>query len=271
MSLLYQGDGMDLGIQGKCAFVAGASKGLGYAAALQLAKEGVNVGICARTESELHDAAGRIREETTVDVVALPGDVTNPEDLDEIFQEIERRWNRLDILVTNAGGPPAGTFDQTDPGQYREATELNLQSTVEMVHRGIDLMRKHQWGRVIAITSLSVKQPLNNLILSNTSRAGVVSFCKTVANSVAEEGITVNVVCPGHFKTQRSINLLEKWAEDSGKTADEIEREQTADVPMKRYGEPKELADVITFLASERASYLTGTSIQVDGGTVKGI
>lgn len=262
---------MDLGLQGKCAFVAGASRGLGFAAALQLAREGVNVAICSRTEEELHEAARRIREETTVEVITLSGDVTDQEDLDRIFRKIEEHWTRLDILIANAGGPPAGSFDQVEPVQYRAAAELNLQSTVEMVYRAIPLMRRHQWGRIVAITSLSVKQPLDNLILSNTSRAGVVTFCKTVANSVGEDGITVNVVCPGHFKTQRSIDLLESWAEDEGKSTEEIEHERTADVPLKRYGEPGELADVITFIASERASYLTGTAIQVDGGAVKGI
>jgi len=262
---------MDLGIQGKCAFVAGASQGLGYATAMQLAREGVNVAICARTESKLHEAAETIRQETDVEVIALPGDVTNRDDLDQMFDTISNDWHRLDILVTNAGGPPAGTFREVTPDQYREATDLNLQSTIEMVYRALPLMKTHQWGRIIAITSISVKQPVDGLILSNTARAGVVSFCKTVANQVGEDGITVNVVCPGHFKTQRSIDLMESWAASSGKTAEEIEAEKSDAVPLKRYGEPVELADAITFLASERASYITGASIQVDGGIIKGI
>ncbi|HKJ68336.1 MAG TPA: SDR family NAD(P)-dependent oxidoreductase, partial [bacterium] len=194
---------MDLGLKGKCAFVAGASKGLGFATALQLAHEGVNVAVCARTESTLHEAADKIRAETDVEVLVLSGDVRNNSNLDSIFDRITDDWHRLDVLVTNAGGPPAGTLDEIDPEQYRGATELNLQSTVEMVYRALPLMRKHHWGRIIAITSVSVKQPIDNLILSNTSRAGVVAFCKTVANQVGRDGITVNVICPGNFRTQR--------------------------------------------------------------------
>ncbi|MCF7802804.1 MAG: SDR family oxidoreductase [Candidatus Marinimicrobia bacterium] len=262
---------MDLGLQGKCAFIAGASKGLGYATALQLAREGANVAICARTESDLHEAAESIRSETDVEVLTLPGDVSNTIDLDEIFDAIEKEWHRLDILVTNAGGPPAGTYEQVEPAQYRDATDLNLQSTIEMTYRALPLMKKHEWGRIIAITSVSVKQPIDNLILSNTARAGVVSFCKTLANSVGEVGITVNVVCPGNFRTQRSIDLLNKWAEDAGITPEEMEAQRVSAVPLNRYGEPQEMADTIAFLASERASYITGTSIQVDGGLVKGI
>ncbi len=262
---------MDLGLQGKCAFVAASSQGLGFATAMQLAKEGVNVALCARTEADLHKAAEKIRSETSVEVLIFPGDVTNTLDLDEIFHAIEEEWHRLDILVTNAGGPPAGTFDQIQPAQFREATDLNLQSTVEMVYRAIPLMRRHHWGRIVAITSLSVKQPVNNLILSNTARAGVVTFCKTVANSVAKDGITVNVVCPGHFKTQRSIELLRSWAKDSDIDVDEMEKQRSEEIPMKRYGEPQELADMITFLASDRAAYVTGTAIQVDGGIIQGV
>ncbi len=262
---------MDLGLQGKCAFVAASSQGLGFATAMQLAKEGVNVALCARTEADLHKAAEKIRSETSVEVLIFPGDVTNTLDLDEIFHAIEEEWHRLDILVTNAGGPPAGTFDQIQPAQFREATDLNLQSTVEMVYRAIPLMRRHHWGRIVAITSLSVKQPVNNLILSNTARAGVVTFCKTVANSVAKDGITVNVVCPGHFKTQRSIELLRSWAKDSDFDVDEMEKQRSEEIPMKRYGEPQELADMITFLASDRAAYVTGTAIQVDGGIIQGV
>jgi 3-oxoacyl-[acyl-carrier protein] reductase len=262
---------MDLGLQGKCAFIAGASRGLGFATAKQLAKEGVNVAICARTEADLHEAAEKIKAEAQSEVFPIPGDVSNTIDLDRIFDEITERWHRLDILVANAGGPPAGGLDEIEPAQYREAVDLNLQSTVEMVYRALPLMRKHHWGRIVTITSVSVKQPVDNLILSNTSRAGIVTFSKTVANKVASEGITVNVVCPGHFKTQRSIDLLESWAESSGKSADEIEKERAAEIPVKRYGKPEELADTITFLASERASYITGTAIQVDGGLIRGV
>jgi len=262
---------MDLGLQGKCAFIAGASQGLGFATALQLAREGVNVAICARTESTLHTAAEQIREETDVEVLALPGDVTNTLDLDEIFSEIKEKWHRLDILVTNAGGPPAGNYRQVEPADYRAATDLNLQSTIEMSYRALPLMKKHQWGRIVAITSLSVKQPIDNLILSNTARAGVVTFCKTLANSVGKDGITVNVVCPGYFKTQRTIDLINAWAEDDGVSPEEMESERAAKVPVKRYGDPGELADAITFLASDRAAYITGTAVQVDGGLVKGI
>ena len=262
---------MDLGLQGKCAFIAGASQGLGFATALQLAREGVNVAICARTESDLHEAAEQIRTETSVEVLSLPGDVTNPLDLDEIFSEIEREWHRLDILVANAGGPPAGMYNQVAPEDYRAATDLNLQSTIEMTYRALPFMQKHQWGRIIAITSVSVKQPIDNLILSNTARAGVVSFCKTVANTVGKDGITVNVVCPGHFRTQRSLDLMRSWAEDAGVSPEEMEKNKAEKVPVGRYGEPQELADTITFLASDRASYITGTAIQVDGGLVRGI
>ena len=262
---------MDLGLQGKCAFVAGSSQGLGYATALQLAREGANVAINGRTESTLHQAAEQIRNETESEVLVLPGDVSNPVDLDNIFREIEQQWHRLDILVANAGGPPAGTVNQMQPADYRIAIDLNLQSTIEMVYRSLPLMKKHQWGRIIAITSLTVKEPADNLVLSNTARAGVVTFLKSVANTVAPDGITANVVCPGHFKTERSVNLLRTWAKDAGMDVDAMEAERTAEVPLKRYGDPAELADTITFLASGRAGYITGVALQVDGGLIKGV
>ncbi len=262
---------MDLGLKDKVALVAAASKGLGKAAALELAREGVRLAICARGEGALRATAAEIEQATGGQVLALVADVSLPDDVARLVQTTVDRLGRLDVLVTNAGGPPAGYFLDFDDDVWQAAFELTLLSTVRLCRAAIPHMRQNGWGRIINITSVSVKQPIDNLLLSNALRAGVVGLAKTLSSQFAGEGITVNSVCPGWTLTDRVAELNAARARELGIPAQEIEQQVTANIPMKRMGQPEELAALIAFLASERAGYITGTAIQVDGGYVKGL
>jgi len=207
---------MDLGIKDKVAFVTASSKGLGKAVASQLSKEGAKVVICARNKEHLARTRDEIIYRTGGVVKIIPADVTNNEQITKAINEIVQEFGTLDILVCNAGGPPAGMFEDFAIDDYRKALELNLLSTVTLCYEVIPHMKKQHWGRIINITSVSVKQPIDNLILSNTSRTGVIGFSKSLSNQVAKYGITVNAVCPGYTKTQRVENLAKAF-EESGK------------------------------------------------------
>ncbi|HHE40898.1 MAG TPA: SDR family NAD(P)-dependent oxidoreductase, partial [Candidatus Cloacimonetes bacterium] len=196
---------MYLGIKDKIAFVSASSKGLGKAVALQLAQEGAKVIICARDEDELIKAKADIEYRTGAEIMSLQLDVTIQEQINKAIDAIIKEFGTIDILVCNAGGPPAGMFEDFTPDDYREAVELNLMSTITLCYKVIPFMKRQQWGRIINITSVSVKQPIDNLILSNTSRSGVIGFSKSLSNQVAKDGITVNAVCPGYTMTQRVV------------------------------------------------------------------
>jgi len=262
---------MDLGLRGKVALVAASSRGLGRAAARELAREGARVAICARTGEELETTAQQIREETGEEVLAVQADLTQAADVSRLVAQVEEQFGQIDILVTNAGGPPGGSFDDFDDGAWEAAWELTLMSAVRLIRAVLPGMKARRWGRIVNITSVSVKQPMQDLLLSNAYRTAVVGMAKTLANELAPLGITVNNVCPGWTLTDRVRELVQRRAEQEGKPFDEALKAVAAEIPMGRVGRPEELAALIAFLASERAAYITGTSIPVDGGYVRGL
>lgn len=253
---------MDFGIKNKVSLVQGASSGLGYAAALELAHEGCRVVICSRNESRIENAAKRIRSATGAEVIAFVCDVADNQARQEILVKIESTWGTIDILVANNRGPAPGTYDNLDETQWNQALQNNLIAMKDSALEVLPGMQKQNWGRIIFITSVSVKQPIDSLILSNTARAGLTGFAKTLSTQVADQGITVNMVLPGIHDTERVKELHSDLAHPAL---------IAKDIPMKRLGRPEELAAVISFLASTRASYITGQSIVVDGGLVKSL
>ena len=262
---------MDLGIRGKVAIVAAASKGLGRAIAEELAAEGVSLVMCARGSEALDKTVEAIRSSSGVEVVGIAADVSKPEDVTRVVLAAIHRFSRIDILVTNAGGPPSGMFESLTPAMWDDAVRLLLLSTVNFCREVLPGMRERKWGRIINVTSITVRQPVEGLILSNSIRAGVTGFAKTLSNEVAADGITVNNILPGHTRTQRAIDLTKANAARKGISFEEAVTKREAEIPMGRTGEPREFAALAAFLASERASYITGTSIQVDGGWIKGL
>jgi 3-oxoacyl-[acyl-carrier protein] reductase len=262
---------MDLGLKNKVALVAASSQGLGRAVAEELAAEGASLVLCARDAKTLTETAAAIAERTNAHVLAVPADVTAIDDIKRVVDSGIERFGRIDILVTNAGGPPAGRFDQLTREQWDDAIRLTLLSAVELVRQVLPGMTARRWGRIINITSIAVKQPVENLLLSNSLRAGLTGFARTLANEVAAEGITVNNVLPGYTRTERLDELAHMMAEKQGISENEFRAKWEKEIPMGRLGEPREFAALVTFLASERASYITGTSIQVDGGWIKSL
>jgi 3-oxoacyl-[acyl-carrier protein] reductase len=257
---------MDLRLKGKVALVAGASKGLGKAVAVGFAAEGVKVAICARSEVTLRPAADEIARTTKAEVLAIPADVTKPEDAKRLVDATLNKFGRIDILVTNAGGPPAGQFVDFTDQQWLDAVNLNLMSAVRLISAVVPQMKKQGGGCIITMTSVAVKQPIDNLILSNAVRLGVVGLTKSLANELAKDNIRVNSVCPGWTRTERIEELFRAWAARAGTSPREESAKIEKDIPMGRMGTPEEFANVVVFLASERASYVTGTALQIDGG-----
>jgi 3-oxoacyl-[acyl-carrier protein] reductase len=262
---------MDLGLKDRVAIVAASSRGLGKACALELAREGAKVVLCARDAERLNSTAEEIRAVTGTEVLTIQTDLVDEGQIRHLADETVRRFGRIDILVTNNGGPPAGYFDGFDDEAWLAAHQLTLMSAVRLIRAALPAMRVQQWGRIINITSVSVKQPIDNLLLSNVYRPGVIGLAKTLSAQVAADGITVNNVAPGYTRTDRVVELAQSRAAREGRTTDEILAETAASFPMQRMAEPEELAALVAFLASERASYITGTTIPVDGGYVKGI
>ena len=262
---------MEFGLKGKTALVAAASKGLGYACALGLAKEGANVAICARTESEIHAAAERIKAETGARVLPLTADVTNADDLQHIVRETVGMFGGLHIVIPNSGGPPAGTFETLDESKWQAALDSTLFSTTRLISAALPHLKTAGWGRIIVITSTSTKQPIPGLLLSNTFRAGIVGLCKTLSQEFAPYGITVNNVAPGSFDTDRLKHLHERNAATAGITFEEARKQAEQKIPLGRLGRPEELANAVVFLASEAASYVTGQTWFVDGGQTLGL
>jgi 3-oxoacyl-[acyl-carrier protein] reductase len=262
---------MDLGLSGKAAIVTAASKGLGKAIAIELAREGCKVAICARNQDALKEAVKEIKEKTGADALAFKADVTVGKDIAGLFQAVEKEFKRVDILICNAGGPPLGTFDKLAESDFKWAVEQNLLSTVNLTRLVIPGMTKRKWGRIINITSISAKQPLDDLMLSNIARAGVLGFSKSLANEVAAVGITVNTICPGYTLTDRLKNFAKDLSKKTKVSVGQIFNSWQRSVPARRLGEPEEIAYLAAFLASERAAYITGTAIQVDGGFIKGL
>jgi 3-oxoacyl-[acyl-carrier protein] reductase len=262
---------MDLGLKERVAIVAASSQGLGKAVAIGLAKEGARLALCARTEATLTQTAEEIRRTTGAQVMTRALDVTSFDQVRQFVTDTVDEYGQLDICVANAGGPPTKSFAETTLEDWHRAAELNLMSTVYFAKETLPVMQRRRWGRFIAITSMTVKQPVEGLILSNSVRAGVSGLVKTLANEYGPYNILVNNVCPGYTATARLMSLAERIAEREGVDPERIEQRWASQAPLGRVGLPEEFADVVVFLASERAGYVTGVSIAVDGGIVKGL
>lgn len=262
---------MDLGLKGRAAIVAASSEGLGKAIAMGLAREGANLALCARTDATLQATAEQIRRETGAQVFARALDVTNHDDVRAFVRDTHARFGRVDICLANAGGPPSKSFADTTIDEWHRTAELNLMSTVYLAKETLPLMQERHWGRFLALTSMTVKQPVEGLVLSNSVRSAVSGLIKTLANEYGRYNILVNSVCPGYIATGRLLELSSTLAGRQGVDHAAIEERWAAQSALGRIGQPEEFASFVVFLASERASYVTGAAIQVDGGTVKGV
>ena len=256
---------MDLGLRDRVALVSGASSGLGLAIAQALAAEGAAVAMMARRAPLLEQEATSIVR-SGGRAIAVPGDVRNTADVERVTRRTEEALGPVDILVANAGGPPPTTFADTEEAQYRDALELNLMGSIRLAQACVPGMRSRRRGRVIFLTSIAAKQPMPGLLLSNTARAGLLGFAKTLATECAPDNVLVNTVLPGHYDTARARELAEARAKKSGASVDELLAKRNAATPLGRAGRAEEMAWVVAFLASERASFLTGAVIPIDGG-----
>lgn len=262
---------MDLGLHERVALVTASSRGLGRAIAEELAREGASLVLCARGADALRETAARIRDATGVPVVEVQADLSVTADVERIVHAAHERFARVDVLVTNSGGPPAGPFESHSVDAWDAAVRQLLLSVVALTRGVLPGMRERGWGRIINVTSIAVKQPVDNLVLSNSIRAAVTGLARTLANEVAADGITVNTVLPGYTRTQRVEELAAAAAARNGTSVADETRVWEAQVPMRRLGEPEELAALVAFLASDRASYITGSSIAVDGGWIRSL
>ncbi len=262
---------MDLGLKDKVAFVAGASKGLGKAVAIELSKEGAKVAICAREHPELPKAVEEIRSLTGGEVIGVAADLSLSEQARDFIRRGLEHFGTVDILVNNAGGPPDRKFLDIDEDLWTSAFRLNLLSAITMTREAVPAMIEKRWGRIINLTSIAVKQPIDGLILSNTIRIGIIGLAKTLSNELAPYNITVNNICPAYTMTERVRKLSAEIAGKKGITPEEVIGTWESQIAMHRLGKPEEIAALAAFIASEQAGFITGDSIQIDGGWYKGI
>ncbi len=262
---------METGLHGRVAIVAASSQGIGRATAKALAAEGCRLAMCSRNETSLARAAEEICSAHPIEMFAQPVDVTNPRAVRGFVASVAERFGQIDICVANAGGPPARGFLETSPDDWRRAFELNLLSTVGLAQTAIPYMQKRHWGRIIVISSVAVKQPVPDLVLSNAVRGGVLGLVRSLANEFGKDGILVNNVAPGYTATERLLTLAAARAKITGRPEKEFLDAWSAESPIGRLGLPEEVADAIVWLASERASFITGQTILVDGGAYRGV
>ena len=262
---------MNLNLKNKNAIVCASSQGLGKAAALDLAEEGVNLAICSRDQDKINKVKEEIHQKinSEIKVIALQVDLDSPDEIQAFYKQVENDLGSVDILVNNNGGPPPSTFEQLSDDDWQKAFNSTMMSCLRLSKLVIPNMKKNAWGRIINISSVSVKTPVNGLFLSNSLRMGVLGWAKALSDELAPHGITVNTVCPGYTRTERVEAILETQSNSSGLKKEEIEKSIAENIPMKRVGEAEDLAGLITFLASEKADYMTGLAIQVDGGSAR--
>lgn len=260
---------MDLGLKDRAAFVAASSRGLGYATALALAREGCRVAVNGRSEAGTQAAAARITAETGVETLALAGDVTDPALPARLIEAAAQKFGDLDILITNAGGPPAGAFETIEESGWDSAWQLSFMSHARFVRAALPHLRLSQAGSVLAIVTYVVRQPMPNLVLSNSIRAATVGLVKSLALELGAQGLRFNSILPGWTLTQRVQDLMSVRARGSGATVEEEIQKQQADIPLGRMGRPEEFANAAVFLVSPAASYIHGAALAVDGGLIK--
>ncbi|HEX4750031.1 MAG TPA: SDR family oxidoreductase [Bryobacteraceae bacterium] len=251
--------------------ISGASQGLGKATAMAFAAEGAHVAICARNVAALNQLADLLRERFGVEVHSEACDVHSRGAVQQFVRNVHDRFARIDVCVTNAGGPPAKQFLETTQADWEEAFALNLRSAVDFSQVVIPYMQKQQWGRIVTISSITVKQPQPQLVLSNAIRAGILGLVRSLANEFGKDGITINNVGPGYTATDRLLELAERRSAATGKARKEIEQSWISQIPLGRLGQPQEIADAVVWLASERAAFVTGQTILVDGGMYQGL
>jgi 3-oxoacyl-[acyl-carrier protein] reductase len=261
---------MQMGLADRVAVVFAASKGLGKAAANSLALEGCKVAICSRSKDNINQAAQEIREATQAEILPYVVDVEKNDDIQSFVAMVLQKWKKIDILVTNAGGPAVKTFDETTDEEWQKYFNITFMSVVRTIRAVLPSMKRQRWGRIINITSISVKEPIMSLIYSNTLRLAVVGLAQTLSKEVGRYSITVHNVAPGYHRTEGLERIVKKRME-LGEKAEDVYRQWEKSIPLQKIGQPEELAALITFLASEQSSYMTGTTIQVDGGRYSGI
>ncbi len=261
---------MDLGLKDLRCFIAGSSGGLGAATALQLGLEGARVAINGRNPETLAKTASYIQASTNAEVVSMVGDVARPDDVRRMLDDTAKQFGGLDILVTNVGGPPSGKFEDLKPDDWQKAFDMMIMSVVNMVQVALPMLRLSDHAAIVAITSMTLKQPVEGLMLSNSVRLAVAGLVKTLANELGPEGIRVNAILPGWTRTDRVTYLLKRRAETSERTIKEVLDDSTKNIPLRRMGEPEEFGKVAAFIASPAASYVHGAMIQVDGGEIRG-
>lgn len=262
---------MDLGLKDKVAVVTGASQGIGWSIARGLAAEGCKVSICSRSEENLKKAALSIKESTGIDILTIKADLRSKDDIQEYVKSTIGKFGRIDIAVNNSGGPPIKYFMDISEEEWLDGMKLNLMSTIHLTKEVVPHMKKAKSGSIVNITSISAKQPLDKFTISNTMRAGIIGIAKSLSNELGQYGIRVNNVCPGFTMTERLSEVFQEMARQKDVSVESVIAGSEDLVPLKRVAKPSEIADLVVYLCSQRASYITGTTIQADGGYVKGL